>query len=76
MIRGVEGGTQSSCSRLVIHLISATVLATARYFASIEDHEIAFCFLEDHEIGELPKYTTHPVVEVRSVGSPAQSESE
>ena len=54
---------------------SAEVKDKARYSASMEDRETVYCFLEDHEMGLLPKKTTKPVVDLLSLGSPAQSAS-
>jgi len=54
---------------------SAEVNDKGRYSALVEDRETVFCFLEDHEIGLLPKKTTKPVVDFLSLGSPTQSET-
>ena len=55
---------------------SAAEIANALYSASVEDRDIVFCFLADHEMGLGPRNTNNPVVERLSVGSPAQSASE
>ena len=54
---------------------SAEVNDKARYSASVEDRETICCFLDDHEIGLLPKKTTKPVVDRLSLRSPTQSAS-
>lgn len=35
--------------------VSETVETTAQYSASVEELETKRCFIEDHEIGELPR---------------------
>lgn len=57
-------------------VISDALAAMARYSASEEDRDTVLCFLDFHEIGELPKRTTYPVIECRVSGQEAQSESE
>ena len=54
---------------------SVEVNDKARYSALVDDRETVCYFLEDHEIGLLPKKTTKPVVDHLSLGSPAQSAS-
>jgi hypothetical protein len=48
---------------------SAEVKDKARYSAHVDDLETICCFLEDHEMGLLPKKTTKPVVDLLSLGS-------
>ena len=54
---------------------SATVEAKARYSVSMEDQETIACFLADQVIGQLPKKTTIPVMDLRLTRSPTQSTS-
>ena len=51
------------------------VIARDLYSALVLDLETTDCFLIDHEISQLPKNIAKPVVEGRSSGHPAQSES-
>ena len=51
---------------------SAAEDANALYSASVEDLETVDCFLADQVIGQLPKKTTMPEIDLRSTGSPAQ----
>ena len=46
------------------------------YFASEEDLEIVVCFLDFHEIGELPSKKRYPVTDLLESGHDAQLESE
>lgn len=74
---GVEGiEIPSSSRREHIHRISAEVLVTERYSASVEERATPFCFLEDHEIGCFPRYIMYAFVETKSSLSSAQSASE
>jgi hypothetical protein len=52
------------------------VSVRARYSASVLERDTICCFLLCQEIKESPKKKQKPVVERRSVGSPAQSASE
>ena len=55
---------------------SAVVSASARYSASVLERATTDCFLLRQEMRESPRRKQYPVVERRSVGSPAQSASE
>ena len=44
----------------------------AWYSTSVDYLKTVCCFLKDHKIGLLPKKTTKPVVDLLSLGSPAQ----
>ena len=70
-----EIGTCKNCNNCLIQSISATVVDSARYSASVEERDTIFCFLKDHEMGFEPRKTTSPVVDLLSLGSPAQSAS-
>lgn len=50
--------------------------AMLRYAASVDDRDMAFCFLLHQEIGELLSKITKSVVEFLSLESPAQSASQ
>ena len=54
---------------------SVVQFASARYSASVEEREHVGYFLDYQVIGLWPKKTIRPVVEQRSIRSPAQSES-
>ena len=56
-------------NKLVVEVI-------ARYSASVIEHATIGCFLAVQEIREEPKRMPNPVVDQRSSGSPAQSESQ
>ena len=66
----------SSRKRVQSQANLATVDASARYSASVDDRKTVDCFLEDQEIGLEPRKTKMPVVAFLSDGSPAQSASE
>ena len=53
----------------------AAVEANALYSTSVEDLETVDYFLADQVIGELPKKTTMPKIDLQSTGSLAQSAS-
>jgi len=72
---GFDSGICSSDKRFVIHIISAVVVATARYSASMEDLATVCCFLESQEMGLPPRYIRYADVEVRSSVLPPQSSS-
>src|SRR5437868_13421365 len=58
------------------HLISCARADNAMYSASALDKHIVFCFLVDHITEQLPTLIRKPVVDLRSLVSPAQSESQ
>lgn len=64
-----------SLSKCRSHSTSEAVSAMALYSASVDDRETEVCFLELQEMGQLPRKITKPVVLLRSLGSPGQSES-
>ena len=68
--------TLSSRNKVRSQANSAAVEAKARYSASMEDRETVGYFFEDQDMGLEPRKTSCPVVDLRSVGSPAQSASE
>ena len=53
----------------------AAVEAKAQYSAFVEDRETVGCFFEDQDMGLEPRKTNILVVDLRSIGSPAQSTS-
>lgn len=67
--------TCKNCNNCLIQSISAVVVNSAWYSASMEEREIVLCFFEDHEMGFEPRKTTRPVVNLLSLGSSAQSTS-
>jgi hypothetical protein len=48
----------------------------ARYLVSAKKSDIVFCLFVRQEISEDPKKTQEPVVDLRVIGQPAQSESQ
>lgn len=55
-MNGAAGNeTQSSDRTLHTQFIYEAALATALYSASVDDLATPFCFLDDHEIGCLPR---------------------
>ena len=56
--------------------ISAIVVAKARYSATVEEQDTVAYFFADQGMGHGPRKTRRPIVERRSVGSPAQFASE
>lgn len=65
-VGGVGRQTRSSVRRFMIHLSSEVAMATARYLASLEDLATVRCFLENQDIGLLPKKMMNVKVEVLS----------
>lgn len=61
----------SSYKNELTHFISAEMLATARYSASVDDRATSDCFLEDQAIGMEPMYRMNALVETKSYVSPA-----
>lgn len=64
-----------SCSlltKLHVHLPSPTVIAKARYSASVEDRDTVGYFLEAHAMRLFPKCTQKPIVDFLSSGQLAQ----
>ena len=68
--------TPRSCSNQRNQISSAVVAASALYSASVLERATTVCFLLLQEIRESPRRKQYPVVDRRSVGSPAQSASE
>ena len=52
------------------------VIAKNLYSTLVEDLETTDCFLADQVMGEFPKNTTIPVIDLLSMGSLAQSTSQ
>ena len=73
---GGEGRkTPKSQSNIRIQASSATPTARERYSAFVDDQDTVSYFFEDQVMRLLPRKTRKPVVERRSTGLPAQSES-
>ena len=52
------------------------VMANDMYSALVEDQDIVGFFFADHVIGEPPRKTIIPVIDLLSIGSLAQSTSQ
>ena len=72
---GLERNMPKSRRSILIQNNSAAIEANALYLASVEDLETVDYFLADQVIGQLPKKTTMPKIDLQSTGSPAQSAS-
>ena len=73
---GVERNMPKSRRSIRSQNNSAAVEANALYSASVEDLETVDYFLADQVIGQLPKKTTIPKIDLGSTGSLAQSASQ
>ena len=60
-----------SCSNQRNQISSAVVVASALYSASVLERATTICFLLLQEIKESPRRKQYPVVDQRSMGSPA-----
>src|SRR5271170_733816 len=76
IIVAVEPLKPSSCSNVHIHRTSIAVVANAMYSASTLDVDTLDCFELLWLIAVLLNIITYPVVDLRSLWSPAQSESQ
>lgn len=71
-----NNGTQISLKSIRNQYKSVVASAIARYSASVLERATTGCFLAVQEIRHEPKNIPKPVVDQRSSGSPAQSESQ
>ena len=66
--------TPNSVRKYCSHRAYMVMLTTPLYSASAEERAIAACFLLDQQIGQDPRLSEYPKVDLRSMLSPTQSE--
>lgn len=63
MVGVVDDSIPSSDIRNKSHFTSEAMAATDLYSDSVDDLETLFCFFDDQDIGQDPKYTIYAPVE-------------
>ena len=76
MIVGESSATSSSQRMPCNHTHCVAAFTTPLYSASTEEREIVWCLLLEKKMGPLESINKKPEVDLLSLGSPAQSESE